>query len=342
MKIFLDIVFKIIMKSYEFETTYYYVKNTKDVSPNYDLYDIFSLQTNLKNKYSNLDIHVEDRQKGNKVFTFVIVETEFNLSPIQQKQITNDIDYFTGENKSFVILFPFDRKLYTPNGYPISQIISNQLIQLVDLRFQFKADDLILFSDVQDESEFDKLQTDNFLVNYDYNEYGLLVDLSKTGYFSNLYDLLFQYYYKQVVEMFEQGYIVCDEKFAERFNLIKKRDNIYFQDWKLYYLFKDKNMTEFLMQLQEDDSAYFTIVGIDNIDKYYIAEYLGDTDYKFYDSGLWISYVPDFEFIFELANTIEKCKNVMNCEIEHSNEEKEGMIGIKMFKNGYHSKVKCD
>lgn len=327
---------------HEFITTYFYIPNSKDILPNYNLYDIFSLITNLKSKYSNYSINVQDKLKGNKMFTYLIFKSDDKLLEQQQRDIQKDIDYFTGEERLFVILFPFDKKLFSSKGIEISSLIYNQLLQIVDLTYQVKRDDAELLRLLDDsEIDFDSFEESTMFITYKFEDQGLFTNISKTGYFEVLYDQLFRNIYNQIIIMFEQGYCFCNELFARRFNLIPYK-SAYYQDWKLYFLFKNINMTEFLFQLQEDGSAFFNL-RLDDIDRHHIAKYLNELKitYKFCDSGIWINDIPNYEFIFELAQLIFKSRIILNCQIELKLEPSPGCIEVKTLKDTIYSIENC-
>src|SRR5580698_10619302 len=92
-----------------FDTSYYYIPDSDEILPNYDLYDIFSLRTNLSNLYPNYDIIFKDVMNGNKMFLTLVINDK--IGEQERVQISSQIDEFSGPSRLYVILFPFDSKV---------------------------------------------------------------------------------------------------------------------------------------------------------------------------------------------------------------------------------------
>lgn len=296
--------------THTFTTTYYYIPDSDEILPNYNLYDIFSLRNNLSNLYPDCNIIFKDTPDGNKMYLNLVFQSD---NQIDEKEVRKNIDEYTGPTRLFVILFPFDSKIYTSDRKSIPTLLSNQLVQIVNLPQSVNSDQI---TEVDDD-KLDNIDTYTMNISYKFDSLGLFVNISKTGYFENLYNMLYQYITGQIVELYNKGVCICDDKFAEKWNLKKYKYNLYTVDWNIYNLFVGNYLSDILQQLQGGNSLFLNLY-LDDIERHYLSVYLNQFKIKFIftDSGIWIEDCIDYDFLLNLSHEFDRIRTITDVDVK--------------------------
>lgn len=311
---------------YTFETPYFYVIDSNTFTPNYTLYDIFSLKTNLQFVYPQHEVSLIDQIKQNKVYSFVFINSIETLNEQDKNEIKSNINFFTDSNRQYVLIFPFDSEVRNEDGKLIPKIFVNYILQLIELRTEVNADDWELWNQLNspelqyigilNENNFDKLDSLRMSLEYKFTGYGLSVNLSDTGYYQILYDMLNRLIQSQIIEVYNLGICFCSEDFRRTWNLIDYRnESSITNDWKIENILVNKNKTEILKEIQEYNSISF-ILNLDQVDKHFISKYLNheNINFIFLSNGINVEF-QDYDQMNQFSIKYDEIKSIQDCHV---------------------------
>jgi hypothetical protein len=311
---------------YTFETPYFYVIDSNTFSPNYTLYDIFSLRTNLQFAYPEHDVSVIDQIKQDKVYSYVFINSIETLNEQEKNLIKNSIDFFTDSNRQFVLIFPFDSELRNEDGKLIPKISLNYILQLIELRTEVNADDWELWNQLNspelqyigilNENNFDKLDQLRMSLEYKFTGYGLSVNLSDTGYYQILYDMLYRLIQSQILQVYNLGFCFCSEDFRRKWNLIEyRKESSVTNNWKIQNILINKNKSEVLKEIQEYNSITLNL-SFDQVDKHFVSHYLNrkNINFIFFSVGINIEF-QDYEQMNDFSIRYDEIKSIQDCKV---------------------------